>query len=239
MFTPAHSSWNSREEAHAASAAFTRTDLLCALMALALLVIAFAPAFANDRSHSSRAVCMNNLRHLGSAMHQWMGDRNVQQPPWWIPLSAGGTSWSPKPGNAWFELISFTNELPSPKFLACPADSGARAAQEWVQYRSLRQLATSYALGADAALLPPSHFLAGDLNIRFDGGPVNCSAGFNNVDFIDGVPWTNAGWTNAVHGESGHVLHIDGAVEFTSTARLREIFLSPDDGSRIHVLRAR
>jgi hypothetical protein len=55
-----------------------------------------------------------------------------------------------------------------------------------------------------------------------------------------GIPASfNTAWTNAVHGEFGHVLTTDGAVEFASTPRLKEFMARTSDNGMSHFLKAR
>jgi hypothetical protein len=227
------------------SSGFSSIELAIIIAMLAFVALAFTPAMAGNSSNSHRALCANNLRRLGSAMQDWMGDRASGQLPWRTPISQGGTFTTPKSGNVWFEMLPFTNELISPKFLACPADTGAQPAPTWQAFTSsaYRQRGTSYSISLDIGLTgfeSRAGFVAGDLNIRYDGGPVQCSSGINNgmaIDIRSSV--TLGSWTNAVHGDRGHVLLFDGTVIFTTKTGLTNALHLGDDAGAVHVLSAR
>jgi hypothetical protein len=190
-------------------------------------------------------VCFNNLRLMGRGVLVWATDHN-QQFSWrsWSSFEAGGGIPNPRPGNAWIEYSILSNELVTPTILACPSDVGVRRARVFdsdFTSQSYRNNSVSYPLHLDGSMDAPRSWLSGDRNLSssFSGG--NCSAGVINADGL----WLDdpsLRWTNAVHGTGlGHVLTTDGAVEFTSSERLREIILlkGTDDNGRTHFLRAR
>src|SRR6185369_7698073 len=86
---------------------------------------------------------------------------------WRTPTPEGGTWSNPKPGNAWFEFYWLSNNLGTPKILACPADAGVRVAPNFTTYAAIgfRAAATSYAIGLDPAVENPRSWVSGDRNI--------------------------------------------------------------------------
>jgi hypothetical protein len=228
--------------------AFTRTELAASVAAVLLLALIATSAAINTKADSKRLICFNNLRLVGRGLMIWAGNHN-QQFSWRTSVNDGGSYsgfGSPKPGNAWFEYLWQSNELVTPKILACPSDSAAKRASDWSQYISFsfRAFATSYGLDVDASIDAPRSWLSADRNMRADFSGGGCSTGINAVDSIVVYPYAyNLAWTNAMHGFFGHVLTTDGRVEFTSTARLREVVTGPgiDDGGSgvIHFLKAR
>jgi hypothetical protein len=222
--------------------AFTRVELTAVIAGISLLGLVLLPAFANSDAGSERAVCFNNLRLIGKAVHSWVGDSPSQKPAWWTPVAEGGTVIVPKPGNAWYEFVSYSNYA-SPRILACPSDKGVKPARDWSEFVMLRQGALSYTLGPHAGRegSPENTWLSSDFNLRRDPGVSGCSSGMANVHLFNLAPSSALAWTNAVHVNSGHVLLYNGAVEFTATPRLRELLLQPanDDAGAIHFLRAR
>jgi hypothetical protein len=139
-----------------------------------------------------------------------------------------------------------SNELATPKILSCPADVGVVRAENWPQFGSIavRRLAVSYALNLHASTDASESWLNADRNLQAQPGGVGCSAnvsGFSTISGTGGFPESYAtGWTNAVHGQFGHVLMTGGSVEFVSTPGLKRLMSSNvgDDGT-IHFLRAR
>lgn len=234
------------------SHAFTRVELAAVVAALALLGFLAVPLFALNKSDSERLVCFNNLRLIGRGVQAWAGDHN-QQFSWRTLQLPDGGSRPPaggfKPGAAWFEYAWLSNELVTPKILACPSDTGVRRAASFTtdpnggfMFVAYRNNSVSYPLHLDGSIDAPKSWLSGDRNFRSDFSGGSCSAGVNSVNTIMLNPFLgNVSWSNAVHGPFGHVLATDGTVEITSTDRLREILLGPgfDDNGSIHFLKAR
>src|SRR5688572_9748527 len=114
--------------------AFTRIELLAICAALGLLALLVAPTVASNKTDSERLVCFNNLRLIGRAVQMWAGDHN-QQPPWRTLVADGGLLPNPgdpiRPGNAWFDFAFLSNQLVTPRILACPSDTGVKRAVEF------------------------------------------------------------------------------------------------------------
>jgi competence protein ComGC len=229
------------------SKAFTRIELLAIVAALFLMALVVVPAAITNKTDSERLICFNNLRLVGRGVQTWAGDHN-QQLSWRTPTGDGGTMPDTvvKPGNAWYEYAYVSNELVTPKILACPSDPGVLRARDWGEFISpaLRANATSYALSLDGSMDVPRTWLSADRNLRSDGPGGGCSSRANNTVGITTAftpSSSNVAWTNNVHGAFGHVLTTDGAVEFTSTERLKELLWAPrmDDNGVTHFLRGR
>lgn len=228
--------------------AFTRIEFVAVIAALALLGVLALPLLAATRADSDRASCFNNLRLLGRAITMWGDDRDGL-PPWITLASRGGTrpdGGALKAGNAWFEFTTFSNELVTPRLLACPADTGVKVASEFSNHGTRgymgtgqRALATSYFINMDNLGTKPLMAVAGDRNLR-SLGTTSCGQGVNNADFIQlNVP-SPVFWTNAVHGWEGHALRTDGSVVFADSRMLLENFPQRlDDNGSFHFLRAR
>ena len=224
--------------------AFTRVELIASIAALALLGGLAAPLLGTTRSDSNEAICFNNLRQIGYAVRVW-GDDHGDRPPWLTRVSEGGTrpDTGTKPGNAWFEYAFLSNQLLTPKILACPADAGVQVAREWPEFSSsgFRANAVSYLLGLHCEPERPLALLAADRNVRVTSAGGTCGpAAINNISSLD---WSdpNIAWTNQVHGSVGHLLKNDGSVEFATSSRLRSAVAEDrvNDNSFLHLLRAR
>ena len=227
--------------------AFTRIELFVVGAALLLIALVVAPAAVTTQSDSERLICFNNLRLIGRGVQVWAGDHNHGL-PWRTPVSEGGefTEMGVRPANTWAEYLFISNELVTPRILACPSDTGVRRAEDWPSFASsaFRSLALSYTVATDNSTDKPQDWVSGDRNIRPDQSGVSCSAGFAGVHGV--IPPENspssslAAWTNgAVHGVFGHVLTADGSVEFTSTPRLKELLSRSGDDASMHFLKAR
>src|SRR5690349_6816274 len=150
---------------------FTRVEMLAAIVALGLLAMVAFPVLASTSTRSDRVTCLNNLRIIGRALQSW-GQEHGDRTPWTTPYCEGGTRVSnPNPcaesppsilnaglqNNLWFQFWWLTNELSSPKYLADPADTKARPAQDWGNSPtsgfingSFRNNAISYFIGLHA-----------------------------------------------------------------------------------------
>jgi competence protein ComGC len=231
--------------------AFTRVELCACLAAGALLLALALPALATSQSRGQVAQCLNNLRLMGRAVQMFAGD-HVGQPSWRTYDTDGGTrpSVGTKPGAAWFEFTALSNELVTPRILACPADTGVKIAAEFSNngasgYLStgFRSQATSYFITLDppsgSATMPPAWPVFGDRNVRFSGTE-SCALGINSADRLRPYVLGSGAWTNAVHGIQGNVVKTDGSVSETSSDHFRELLgVNPSDDSVLHFLRAR
>ena len=224
---------------------FTRIELLAVLMALTLLAAMALPVLAASTANSQIAQCLNNLRQMGRAVQMW-GTAYNSQPSWQTFDYDGGTRppAGSKPGNVWVEFAYLSNELVTPRILACPADLGVKIASEFSDDAShgymaagFRSFATSYFLNLHTTFEYPRGPLFGDRNVRVIPGG-NCEFGVNNAVGVSSSD-ANIGWTNAVHGFQGNIVRVDGTAEVTSSAELRDAFGRSDDRAVQHLLRAR
>jgi hypothetical protein len=242
--------WARRAAGHGRRA-FTRAELCACLAAGALLVLLALPALATSQSRGHVAQCLNNLRQMGRAMQMFTGD-HVGQPSWRTYTTDGGTrpNVGTKQAGAWFEYVALSNELATPRILACPADTGVKVASEFSNsgtggYLStgFRSLATSYFITLDPpsgfATMPPAWPVFGDRNVRFSGTE-SCAMGINTADRLTPSVLGNGAWSNAVHGIQGNVVKTDGSASETSNDRFRDLLgVNPSDDSSLHFLRAR
>jgi type II secretory pathway pseudopilin PulG len=231
---------------------FTRVELVMTLTALALLALIVLPVLGNTKPRADRVTCANNLRRIGQALQLWASD-HFDQDHWRTDVRDGGTYYDPSHppsslpaglalrNNAWFEFVWISNELRTPKILACPSDT-RRVATEFTfnpdggfLYVRYQDAAVSYFLGLDAYLRESRSILAGDRNIRPDAAGVVCSTGVDGVYAINTLP-PNPGWNDAIHGPLGNILFHDGQVEQLSTHELIDAFrkIKGDENGQLH-----
>jgi len=227
--------------------AFTRVELCVCLAAAALLAMLALPALAASQSRGHVAQCLNNLRLMGRAVQMWASDY-TGQPPWRTLQTDGGLMpiSGSRPGNAWFDYLSLSNQLGTPRILACPADQGVLMASDFTfningGYASVayRARATSYSLNLESLTEQPQVFLAGDLNINLIGATTGCQTRVNNASIFNNFSADNHVWTNRVHGVTGNIVTMDGSVAPTSSEEMRASLKVSDDNGSVHLLRAR
>ena len=216
------------------SSAFTRLELLAVLAALALLALCTWPALAGSRADAQRAGCFSNLRKIGQGAQRWASD-HTERIPWLTPVAAGGTAVGLRTSAVWLEMLTFSNELASPRLLACPADEGVKVAAVWtggagaLTGTGYRQNSVSYLIGLHASPSAPGSFLCTDRNLRISR-IANCgTAGVLASATLDGLD-PAMGWTNAVHGASGHQVMMDGSVKYSDSKGWRTSLYAPGSG---------
>lgn len=224
--------------------AFTRVELCACLAAGALLALLALPALANTQSRGQVAQCLNNLRLMGRAVQMWASDNNSMLPSWRVAQADGGTAFNPKAGNAWFEFFILSNQLATPRILACPADEGVRVAEDFRGDASggyattfYRGAATSYFINLHTSLDNPQAGLFGDRNVSLLGGPSVCSLGINNAVSLS----TASAWTNGIHSFSGNIVMMDGRAAQTGPPEMQTALLrsQTEFPGAVHLLKPR
>ena len=232
------------------SQAFTRIELVAVLAALALLGLVALPLLAATRADSERAGCFNNLRQLGRGVLLWGNDHD-DRPPWRTFVSQGGTQPDTglKAALVWTELITLSNQLITPRVLACPSDPGVKIASSWggaaggLASTGFRNNAISYFVSYHSLPHLPRSVVTGDRDFTPSSfSTVSCSYGPNNASAVQSFGGFPTGWTNALHSSAGHLLFMDGSVSFVNSARLANILVGTEaqnDNASIHFVNPR
>jgi prepilin-type N-terminal cleavage/methylation domain-containing protein/prepilin-type processing-associated H-X9-DG protein len=228
---------------------FTFTELLVVLGMLALLALLAVPVLANGKAGSQRAVCAGNLARVGRALATWGAERGDLY-PWQAQASLGGTFNHPSGlnNNIWFQFSWVSNELATPRILACPSDRLVKVAEnfglgpEGLLNNQYQNRAISYTLShpypEDGRLV-----LSTDRNVIFGAGLGSGCSYFGDGPIAEfGLPQHN-GWGTFMHVNSGNLLFNDGSVEQTNNDGLRRAIdpyfrpeSSSDRQSRPHFL---
>lgn len=208
--------------------AFTLTELLVVLVVLSFLAALTLPALASTKARSQRAGCVGNLSQIGRAFNMWATDHGNRYPM--VTMYYEGGTWQHPTGlqhNEWFQLVVLSNELATPKILACPADSEKKVAGEW-SFRaevgfmsgSLKNNAISYLLGHPFAE-DGRQTLCADRNLRVSSFLAGSCAYWQGPALISA---SSAQWLSKSsygHGTSGNVLFNDGSVDELDDSGIR------------------
>lgn len=202
-----------------ARGAFTLIELLVVIAIIAILASLMLPALTSAKSKAQDVQCVSHLKQVAVGLKLFATDHDGHY-PWHTPQKEGGT-YGPLAGQGWRNFIAASNELASPKILACPSDRSTSFAVTWSSgpngfaNANRRNLALSFFAGLDAFELLPATLLAGDRNLT-GGEPDECRS-------VSPAPGVNAillkrdntrlGWSSDLHKSRGNILAGDGSVE--------------------------
>ncbi len=132
--------------------------------------------------------------------------------PMALSTNAGGSMEYNETGQVFRHFQAFSNQLCSPKLLACPFDRGRSKSTNWTT--GFNNLNLSYFVGLDAFEENPQMILSGDRNIS--GGMLTNG---NIMLFTANSP---AGWTKDIHRYAGNILFADGSAHQVVSTNLRK-----------------
>jgi len=151
---------------------------------------------------------VSNLKQLGLGFRIWASDHQ-EQFPLAVSITNGGTLESAESDEVFRHFLVVSNEIGTPKILACPDDKERRRARSFTNFSNAN---VSYLLGLDAKEELPHRILAGDRNITGGAmrGAVMLFSNHNTAHF-----------GTDIHKKVGNYVLADGSGSQATTDMLR------------------
>src|SRR6266487_2844146 len=181
--------------------AMTTIELLAVVFILVIVAGFMLPALTRPRGcRAQRINCISNLKQIGLGMRMWANDHGDKF-PWQVSMSETGTlEFVESDSLLYYHFLVVSNELTSPKVLACNDDKKKSRTSEWDKFDD-RNL--SYFVGLEADESKPQTILTGDRNILGGQPSSNRIMRFHSQ--------SQPGWGTDLHNSAGNIGLADGS----------------------------
>lgn len=189
---------------------FTALEMIVVIAVVVLLAVMLLPLLLGARSNRPpyRISCVSNLKQMGLSARMWAND-NGGKFPWQVSTSTNGTLELVNGPSVSPHFLIMSNELNSPKILACGHDVKRTRADHWPEFGDTN---LSYFIGIEADETKPQSILSGDRNIT---GGVRVANTIFQFTINSAV-----GFTKDLHNKCGNLGFGDGSAQQIDPAAL-------------------
>ncbi len=204
---PGHDRDSSRRKA-----AFSLLEVVVSLVIIVLMLVCFLRFSSYGPPTSAGIQCVRNLKQIGLAARMWSNDHGDLF-PWQASTNKGGTAEFITASEVFRHFLVLSNELASPRILACPKDNQRKPTKVW--NTGFGNHNCSYFVSFDADEASPQTILSGDRNLT--GG-----AQVGSLILI--TPTNRVGWGTNIHSGAGNLGLADGSAQQSTEQSLQGQF---------------